>query len=55
MFELPDKNPRFNQAFNTIMHNQTIMITNKILESYKGFGKLKKVVDVGGVWGQHLV
>lgn len=53
-FEYPGKNPRFNQAFNTAMLNHTIMITNKIVESYKGFGNLKQVVDVGGGLGTTL-
>ncbi|CBI38723.3 unnamed protein product, partial [Vitis vinifera] len=36
------------------MLNHTIMITNKIVESYKGFGNLKQVVDVGGGLGTTL-
>ena len=48
------KNPRFNQVFNKAMLNHTIMITNKMVESYKGFESLKHVVDVGGGLGTTL-
>ena len=36
------------------MFNHTTVIVNKILESYKGFGHLKQVVDVGGGLGTTL-
>ena len=54
MFEYPAKNPIYNRLFNTAMLNHTIMITNKIVESYKGFENLKHMVDVGGGVGTTL-
>ncbi|XP_034710050.1 caffeic acid 3-O-methyltransferase-like [Vitis riparia] len=53
-FEYPGKDPRFNQVFNTAMFNHTTVIVNKILESYKGFEHLTRVVDVGGGLGTTL-
>ncbi|KAJ9681002.1 hypothetical protein PVL29_020086 [Vitis rotundifolia] len=53
-YEYSAKNPIFNQVFNRAMLNHTIMITNKLVESYKGFGHLKQVVDVGGGLGTTL-
>ncbi|KAK6272650.1 hypothetical protein POUND7_009733 [Theobroma cacao] len=53
-FEYPDKDPRFNQVFNTAMINHTTIIVKKILETYKGFEQLNRVVDVGGGLGVTL-
>ncbi|XP_068314675.1 caffeic acid 3-O-methyltransferase 1-like [Pyrus communis] len=50
-FKYAGYDQRFNQAFNTGMNNTTTMLVKKILEGYKGFENLKKVVDVGGGLG----
>ncbi|KAK9122376.1 hypothetical protein Syun_019993 [Stephania yunnanensis] len=47
-FEYPGIDQRFNVVFNKAMFNHTTIIMNKILETYKGFGDLKELVDVGG-------
>ncbi|OMO76232.1 O-methyltransferase, family 2 [Corchorus olitorius] len=48
------RDPRFNQLFNTGMINHTTLVMKKILETYKGFEKLNRVVDVGGGLGMTL-
>ncbi|OMO70073.1 O-methyltransferase, family 2 [Corchorus olitorius] len=53
-FEYPGRDPRFNQIFNTAMMNHTTIVMKKILETYKGFEKLNRVVDVGGGLGMTL-
>ncbi|XP_048335508.2 cathecol O-methyltransferase 1 [Ziziphus jujuba] len=53
-FEYPGVDPRFNQVFNTAMHNFTAIITKKMLEVYKGFEHIKQLVDVGGGLGVTL-
>ncbi|OMO70090.1 O-methyltransferase, family 2 [Corchorus olitorius] len=50
-FEYCGRDPRFNYVFNTAMINQTTIVMKKILETYKGFEKLNRVVDVGGGLG----
>lgn len=42
---------RFNQVFNTAMINHSTIITKKVLECYKGFEEVKRLVDVGGGLG----
>ncbi|XP_022143528.1 caffeic acid 3-O-methyltransferase-like [Momordica charantia] len=53
-FEYPGLDPRFNKVFNTAMINHTTMGIKKIVESYKGFGNLNQLVDVGGGLGVTL-
>ncbi|KAF7026562.1 hypothetical protein CFC21_038670 [Triticum aestivum] len=47
-FEYHGTDPRFNHVFNEGMKNHSIIITKKLLESYKGFEGLNTLVDVGG-------
>ncbi|PIA41656.1 hypothetical protein AQUCO_02200233v1 [Aquilegia coerulea] len=47
-FEYPGVDQRFNQVFNKGMFNHTTIFMKTMLETYKGFDDLKKVVDVGG-------
>ncbi|GMN42760.1 hypothetical protein TIFTF001_011970 [Ficus carica] len=47
-FEYPRLDSRFNKLFNEAMFNQSTILIKNILEFYKGFGNLKKPVDVGG-------
>ncbi|GLU19307.1 hypothetical protein SLE2022_355660 [Rubroshorea leprosula] len=53
-FEYPARDSRFNQVFNEAMMNQTTMFIKEILESYKGFEHLRRLVDVGGGLGVTL-
>ncbi|KAF4366479.1 hypothetical protein F8388_003717 [Cannabis sativa] len=53
-FEYPSLDQKFNQVFNKAMYNQTTLVLKKILEVYKGFENLGKVVDVGGGLGGTL-
>ncbi|CAM8966412.1 unnamed protein product [Rhodiola kirilowii] len=50
-FEYSGKEPRFNQVFNEAMHNHTTIFMSNMLEGYKGFEKINKLVDVGGGFG----
>ncbi|XP_019440463.1 PREDICTED: caffeic acid 3-O-methyltransferase-like [Lupinus angustifolius] len=50
-FEYPSLDSRFNDVFNNAMINQTTIVMKKIVESYKGFEGIKKLVDVGGGLG----
>jgi len=47
-FEYHGTDPRFNKVFNEGMRNHSIITTNKVLETYKGFEELNTLVDVGG-------
>ncbi|KAH9679995.1 Flavone 3'-O-methyltransferase 1 [Citrus sinensis] len=42
---------RFNEVFNNGMIGQTSFVINKIVESYKGFQNITRLVDVGGGLG----
>ncbi|XP_038726206.1 caffeic acid 3-O-methyltransferase-like isoform X2 [Tripterygium wilfordii] len=53
-FEYAGKDLEFNQMFNTAMFNETTIVVKNILEFYKGFEQLKKLVDVGGGLGVNL-
>ncbi|KAK7285721.1 hypothetical protein RJT34_20500 [Clitoria ternatea] len=53
-FEYPSMDPKFNQVFNTAMINHTTLVMNKVLECYKGFEEIKKLVDVGGGLGINI-
>ncbi|XP_058738818.1 cathecol O-methyltransferase 1-like [Vicia villosa] len=50
-FEYPRVDSRFNQVFNTAMINHSTLIMKKVLECYKGFEEVKRLVDVGGGLG----
>ncbi|XP_058772103.1 cathecol O-methyltransferase 1-like isoform X2 [Vicia villosa] len=53
-FDYPSLDTRFNQVFNTGMINHTKVVMKKILECYKGFDNVKKLVDVGGGLGVNI-
>ncbi|RDX57994.1 hypothetical protein CR513_62724, partial [Mucuna pruriens] len=53
-FEYPSSDPRFNQVFNAAMSSSTHLSAKRILESYKGFEHINKLVDVGGGFGTNL-
>jgi len=52
-FEYASLDSRFNKVFNTAMIN-TPLVMKKVLESYKGFEGIKRVVDVGGGLGINI-
>ncbi|CAJ2636284.1 unnamed protein product [Trifolium pratense] len=45
---------RFNHVFNKAMINHTSIVMKKVLESYKGFDDIKRLVDVGGGLGVNI-
>lgn len=53
-FEYPSIDSRFNQVFNTAMINHTTIVMNKVLQCYKGFEEVKRLVDVGGGLGVNI-
>ncbi|TKY51378.1 Caffeic acid 3-O-methyltransferase 1 [Spatholobus suberectus] len=53
-FEYPSLDSRFNQVFNTAMINHTPLVMKKVLECYKGFEDIKRLVDVGGGLGINI-
>ncbi|XP_028752279.1 caffeic acid 3-O-methyltransferase 1-like [Neltuma alba] len=54
VFEYPRLDSRFNDVFNKAMVNQTTLVVTKILESYRGFEDITRLVDVGGGLGVTL-
>ncbi|KAE9593431.1 putative O-methyltransferase COMT-type, S-adenosyl-L-methionine-dependent methyltransferase [Lupinus albus] len=46
--------PRFNDVFNNAMVNCTTIVMKRVLEFYKGFEHINKLVDVGGGLGINL-
>ncbi|KAG4400416.1 hypothetical protein AAZX31_07G047400 [Glycine max] len=54
VFEDFHMNSSFNQLFMAAMTNRATLITKKIVESYKGFENINKLVDVGGGVGATL-
>ncbi|KAK9122377.1 hypothetical protein Syun_019994 [Stephania yunnanensis] len=50
-FEYHGTDPRFNKVFNRGMSDHSTVTMKKLLETYKGFGGLSSVVDVGGGTG----
>ncbi|KAK7354871.1 hypothetical protein VNO80_20423 [Phaseolus coccineus] len=54
VFEYPRLDSRFNKVFNTAMINHTTLVMKKVLESYKGFEGIKRLVDVGGGLGINI-
>ncbi|QCE13375.1 flavonol 3-O-methyltransferase [Vigna unguiculata] len=53
-FEYPKLDSRFNKVFNTAMINHTTLVMKNVLESYKGFEGIKRLVDVGGGLGINI-
>lgn len=54
LFEYAGSDPRFHQAFHTVMFNYAITVIKKILQIYNGFEQLNKLIDVGGGLGHTL-
>ncbi|KAK4268951.1 hypothetical protein QN277_022172 [Acacia crassicarpa] len=50
-FEYPRLDSRFNDVFNKAMVNSTTLVVTRILQSYKGFEDITRLVDVGGGLG----
>ncbi|CAL0315428.1 unnamed protein product [Lupinus luteus] len=53
-FEYPIVDPRFNDVFNKAMVSCTTIVMKRVLEFYKGFEHINKLVDVGGGLGINL-
>ncbi|KAK7258430.1 hypothetical protein RIF29_24007 [Crotalaria pallida] len=53
-FEYPSVDPRFNEVFNMAMNSDTTITMKRILEVYKGFEHINRLVDVGGGLGFNL-
>lgn len=53
-FEYYGKDARCNQLFNEGMKSQTVIITKKLIEFYRGFDDVNILVDVGGGTGATL-
>ncbi|XP_061359203.1 cathecol O-methyltransferase 1-like [Gastrolobium bilobum] len=53
-FEYPGLDSRFNDVFNSAMINHTTLVMKKVLECYKGFDDIKRLVDVGGGLGINI-
>lgn len=53
-FDYSSTDPRFNEVFNRAMSDHSTMVMKKILDTYKGFEGVKKLVDVGGGIGATL-
>ncbi|XP_068483098.1 cathecol O-methyltransferase 1-like [Phaseolus vulgaris] len=53
-FDYPRLDSRFNKVFNTAMMNHTTLVMKKILQSYKGFEGIKRLVDVAGGLGVNI-
>ena len=53
-FEYPRVDPRFNEVFNKAMLNSTTITMKRILDYYKGFEHINRLVDVGGGLGVNL-
>ncbi|KAH9728003.1 Flavone 3'-O-methyltransferase 1 [Citrus sinensis] len=54
MYDYMGVDSRFNDVFNNGMSSHTSVVMEKVLESYKGFEHVKKLVDVGGGLGATL-
>ncbi|GMH10063.1 hypothetical protein Nepgr_011904 [Nepenthes gracilis] len=54
MFEYNEVDPAYNKLFNSGMSDPSVLITEKILDTYKGFEGLSSLVDVGGGIGVTL-
>jgi caffeic acid 3-O-methyltransferase / acetylserotonin O-methyltransferase len=53
-FQYYGKDARCNQLFNEGMRSQTVIITKKLIEFYRGFDNVKILVDVSGGTGDTL-
>ncbi|KAF9620352.1 hypothetical protein IFM89_011087 [Coptis chinensis] len=47
-YRYPSIDERFNNVFNKAMFNSTYIFMNKIVDAYKGFENVERVVDVAG-------
>ncbi|OIW02360.1 hypothetical protein TanjilG_08507 [Lupinus angustifolius] len=54
VFQYANSNLSFNHLFNIAMINRATLVMNKIVESYKGFEHINKLIDVGGGLGVTL-
>lgn len=54
IYEYTGVDPRFNDVFNKAMFNYTTIAMKRVLEVYKGFEHVKRLVDVGGGLGINL-
>jgi len=54
LFEYCHMNSSFNNLFIEAMTNRATLIMKKIVESYKGFEHINRLVDVGGGHGVSL-
>ncbi|XP_010539891.1 PREDICTED: anthranilate N-methyltransferase-like [Tarenaya hassleriana] len=48
VFQYPATDQRFNELFNSGMFHHTSVVLKKVLETYKGFDQVNRLVDVGG-------
>ncbi|KAL9241330.1 hypothetical protein vseg_015453 [Gypsophila vaccaria] len=53
-YEYLSKNPVYQQSFSKAMSDHSTLIMREILKTYKGFGGLSSLVDVGGNTGATL-
>ncbi|KAK4794294.1 hypothetical protein SAY86_012288 [Trapa natans] len=51
LFDVSSKNPILNKSFNEVMAFWSRIVICKVLATYKGFEKVKEVLDVGGGMG----
>ncbi|MED6209872.1 hypothetical protein PIB30_058850 [Stylosanthes scabra] len=54
LFEYANVDPRFNEVFNKAMLTSSTLSMKRILDVYKGFDHVNKLVDVGGGLGASL-
>ncbi|MED6197568.1 hypothetical protein PIB30_057646 [Stylosanthes scabra] len=54
VFEYAKIDDRFNNVFNKAMHNSSTILMKRILDVYKGFDNINKLVDVGGGVGANI-
>ncbi|KAL4558580.1 hypothetical protein LXL04_036781 [Taraxacum kok-saghyz] len=54
VFEYQAKDKRFGEIFNKAMYGNTAILMKMVLEKYKGFEGVEKLVDVGGGLGATL-
>ncbi|XLR30398.1 hypothetical protein S83_058298 [Arachis hypogaea] len=54
VFEYANIDPRFNEVFNKAMLTSSTISMKRILDVYKGFDHINKLVDVGGGLGATL-
>ncbi|MED6140289.1 hypothetical protein PIB30_091741 [Stylosanthes scabra] len=54
VFQYANIDPPFNEVFNEAIVNYSTILMKKILDVYKGFDQINKLVDVGGGLGANL-